>query len=101
LKLKAERKDVGEAGPVKEKGKANDNSAPMSVAAAEGTSKADAAQLKPGAGKEKGEDVPNGPTSGKKTTFSFWRGKRKGVDRGKFVEDVNSGSGSGTPSGSE
>jgi hypothetical protein len=93
LKLKAEGVDVGEAGPAKAKaeGKTGDGAV---------ATKADSEQVKPGAGMEKGEyglsTAVDGPSPGKKKTFAGWRGKGKNVDKGKFVEEVNSGSGSGS-----
>jgi len=140
LKLKAEGKDAYQIGTPKPKGKKGKevaeapagglmtNKAGTKLAAAKGTSPADAEQIKPGAGKRDGELV-SGTGSGKKSATTVpdssllqppptgptpvvadapvkskggfmrgWKGKNKS-DQGKFVEDVHSGS-SGGASGS-
>ncbi|KIJ60363.1 hypothetical protein HYDPIDRAFT_161048 [Hydnomerulius pinastri MD-312] len=60
--------------------------------AASGIPKKDMEQMKPGSG------MPNearaGPAVGQSKSFASWRGKKqKTADQGRFVEDVNSGSG--------
>jgi hypothetical protein len=88
--------DAGGQGSITKVGKTRDaNGAP--TAATQGATKTDGEETRPALGIDRREnDQTEVSIPAKKKTIASWFGKSTSIDKGKFVEDVNSGSGSGS-----